>query len=90
MVVSGDDGSAPSRMRAFVNRDELDFETAADLPPTQEWELAPNPHAQLEYQTRFTKFQGVACLTLHFPTCFAGDSTRMYSYLPGWLCAASA
>ena len=66
-------------MRAFVNRDDLDFETAAVLPPTQEWELAPNPQAQLEYQTRFTKFQGVSSLTLHLPTCFNGDSTRMYA-----------
>lgn len=80
MVVGDDDGSSPASMRAFVNRDDLDFETAAVLPPTQEWELAPNPQAQLEYQTRFTKFQGVSSLTLHLPTCFNGDSTRMYAH----------
>ena len=33
------DGTAPIKMRAFVNRADIDFETAADLQPAQEWDL---------------------------------------------------
>lgn len=35
MVVGGDDGTSPNQMRAFTNRDNLDFESVADLAPLQ-------------------------------------------------------
>mmetsp|Transcript_41219 Transcript_41219/g.78733 ORF Transcript_41219/g.78733 Transcript_41219/m.78733 type:complete len:205 (-) Transcript_41219:304-918(-) len=78
MVVGGDDGTSPNQMRAFTNRDNLDFESVADLAPLQEWALLENPRGLLEYQTRFTKFQGVASLSLHFPSSFGGDLTRIW------------
>ncbi|KAK3274289.1 hypothetical protein CYMTET_17526 [Cymbomonas tetramitiformis] len=75
MLIGGDDGSSPDKLRAFTNREDLDFSVVNDLPALQEWDLAENPRGELEYQTRFTKFQGVANLTLHVPSSFNDGSS---------------
>ncbi|XP_011626864.1 PITH domain-containing protein 1 isoform X1 [Amborella trichopoda] len=77
-VVGGADGKSPSKMRAFINRDNIDFSDAQDMTPLQEWELAENLQGMLEYQTRYSRFQSVGSLTLHFPDNFGGDSTQIY------------
>lgn len=48
----GADGTSPSRLRAFTNRDDLDFGTAADTTPVQEWDLLENPRGEIEYPTQ--------------------------------------
>ncbi|KAF9601933.1 hypothetical protein IFM89_024267, partial [Coptis chinensis] len=52
-VVGGDTGTSPAKMRAFINRDGIDFSDAQSMRPVQEWELAENLHGVLEYQTRY-------------------------------------
>ncbi|KAH7574328.1 hypothetical protein JRO89_XS03G0283100 [Xanthoceras sorbifolium] len=44
----------------------------------QEWEGAENLQGVLEYQTRYSKFQSVASITLHFPENFGGDTTQIH------------
>jgi hypothetical protein len=61
-----------------MNRDDIDFSAAADLLPIQEWELAENPHGEIEYLTKYAKFQGVASLTLHFPRNFGANATCIH------------
>lgn len=79
LVVGSDpDGSAPTEARAFINRDDIDFALAQDLAPVQAWQTQPDPNGILEYQTRFTKFQAVSSLTLHFPNSHGGDATRIW------------
>ena len=46
------DGSAPAKVRAFVNRDALDFGSVADMPPTQQWDLQESGQADMEYPTQ--------------------------------------
>ncbi|CAK9212010.1 unnamed protein product [Sphagnum jensenii] len=77
-IIGGSDGTSPSKMRAFLNRDDIDFSAAADLLPIQEWELAENPHGEIEYLTKYAKFQGVASLTLHFPRNFGANATCIH------------
>ncbi|CAK9210635.1 unnamed protein product [Sphagnum troendelagicum] len=77
-IIGGSDGTSPSKMRAFMNRDDIDFSAAADLLPIQEWELAENPHGEIEYLTKYAKFQGVASLTLHFPRNFGANATCIH------------
>ncbi|XP_078169093.1 PITH domain protein (DUF1000) isoform X2 [Carex rostrata] len=62
----------------FINQEGIDFSDAQNMQPVQEWELAENLQGALEYQTRYSKFQSVANLTLHFPNNFGGDTTRIY------------
>ena len=51
-VIGGPAGASPSRLRVFVNRDDLDFAGAAAMAPTQEWDLLENPHGTVEYPTQ--------------------------------------
>ncbi|KAJ6815960.1 PITH domain-containing protein 1 [Iris pallida] len=77
-VVGGAAGTSPSKMRAFINREGIDFSDAQNMQPIQEWELAENLQGVLEYQTRYAKFQSVGNLTLHFPDNFGGETTQIY------------
>mmetsp|Transcript_10220 Transcript_10220/g.25926 ORF Transcript_10220/g.25926 Transcript_10220/m.25926 type:complete len:208 (-) Transcript_10220:197-820(-) len=77
-VIGGTDGSSPSKLKVFVNREDIDFTNVSDTPAVQEWELAENINGNLEYQTRFTKFQSVSTLTMYFPESFSGDSTMLH------------
>ncbi|KAJ7542106.1 hypothetical protein O6H91_10G090100 [Diphasiastrum complanatum] len=77
-VIGGTDGTSPRKMRAFINREDIDFSNARDLSPVQEWELSENFRGELEYQTRYARFQGIANLTLHFPVNCGGETTRIH------------
>ncbi|KAK8597543.1 hypothetical protein V6N13_094947 [Hibiscus sabdariffa] len=77
-IVGGADGTSPSKLRVFINRDGIDFSDAQSMQPVQEWDLVENLHGMLEYQTRYSKFQSVANITLHFPDSFGGDTTQIH------------
>ncbi|KAK7245612.1 hypothetical protein RIF29_40459 [Crotalaria pallida] len=77
-IVGGTDGTSPSKMRAFINRDGIDFSDAQSMQAIQEWDLVENNQGVLEYQTRYSKFQSVANITLHFPDNFGGDITKIH------------
>ncbi|CAN0907331.1 PITH domain-containing protein CG6153 [Linum grandiflorum] len=77
-IVGGADGTSPSKMRVFINREGIDFSDAQDMQAVQEWELAENLQGVLEYQTRYAKFQSVSSITLHFPENFGGDTSQIH------------
>ncbi|KAI3971115.1 hypothetical protein MKW92_013656 [Papaver armeniacum] len=77
-IVGGADGTSPSKMRAFINREGIDFSDAQGMQPVQEWDLAENLQGILEYQTRYSRFQSVGSLTLHFPENFDADTTQIH------------
>ncbi|XP_043705640.1 PITH domain-containing protein 1 isoform X2 [Telopea speciosissima] len=77
-VVGGADGTSPSKMRAFINRDGIDFSDAQTMQPIQEWDLVENFQGVLEYQTRYARFQGVGNLTLHFPDNHGAETTQIH------------
>lgn len=77
-VVGGAGGTSPSKMRAFINRDGIDFADAQSMQPIQEWDLVENLQGVLEYQTRYSRFQGVGSLTLHFPENFGAESAQIH------------
>eukprot|EP00879_Flechtneria_rotunda_P025864 GHRR01027518.1.p1 GENE.GHRR01027518.1~~GHRR01027518.1.p1 ORF type:complete len:110 (+),score=25.96 GHRR01027518.1:1068-1397(+) len=66
-------------MRAFINRDDLDFTTIANMMPVQEWDLQEvNITGLLEYPTQVAKFNGVYSLDLHFPSTFGSDQAEIH------------
>ncbi|KNA21154.1 hypothetical protein SOVF_045960 [Spinacia oleracea] len=77
-IVGGADGTSPSKMRAFINREGIDFSDAQSMQAVQEWDLAENLQGALEYQTRYSKFQSVGNLTLHFPDNFGADTSQIH------------
>ncbi|KAL1552363.1 PITH domain-containing protein 1 [Salvia divinorum] len=81
-IVGGADGTSPAKMRAFINREGIDFSDAQNMQAVQEWDLAENLQGVLEYQTRYSRFQSVGNITLHFPVNFGGDaSTTQIHYI---------
>ncbi|XP_055820462.1 uncharacterized protein LOC129889256 isoform X1 [Solanum dulcamara] len=77
-IVGGADGTSPAKMRAFINRDGIDFSDAQSMQSIQEWDLAENLQGVLEYQTRYSRFQSVGNITLHFPDNFGADTTQIH------------
>jgi PITH domain len=58
----------PRRIKLFVDRNDLDFETARELPPSQELELLPPHHiadGTIDYPVRPAgRFQNISSLTI--------------------------
>ncbi|KAH7030417.1 galactose-binding domain-like protein [Linnemannia elongata] len=70
--------TAPRKMKAFINKDDLDFDNAESTVPTQEWDLVEDTHGQVaEYSTRVAKFASIRSLTLFFSENFGGDTTKI-------------
>jgi hypothetical protein len=79
-IIGGGDGQAPSSVRAFVNREALDFGDAEQTAPVQQWDLAEDVLGVLEYPTQFSRFQNVSLLWLFVPDNHGADHTTI-SYL---------
>ncbi|RIB16202.1 galactose-binding domain-like protein [Gigaspora rosea] len=76
-IKSGPGNSCPSKMKAYINREDIDFDTVDSYTATQEWELISSPD-NIEYVTRMTKMYNVRNLTLYFPENFGDDITRIF------------
>lgn len=71
--------SAPRTLKVFINRDDIDFSAAGDLPPTQEFELSQTSDIQ-EVPVKRALFGKVQSLTMFFEDNFGDgeeDVTRM-------------
>jgi len=82
IVVTENNDTRPTVMKAFKNRDDIDFDLADSLTPTQTWQLVEGPpgHDGLKYETRASQFQGLHNLTLYFPENAGGETSRI-SYI---------
>jgi len=79
VVIGGDGGSAPSSMRVYINREDVDFDLAHNSVALQEWELSEDDRGgELEYPTKYSKFGSVSNVTLHFPANFGADCTALH------------
>lgn len=82
-IVSSEKSRGPAKVKLFVNRDDIDFDSAKDMDPTQEVELVEDFSAAVDYPLVPSKFKGVSSITLFFPENFTGDEdeSTMMSYL---------
>ncbi|CAG8549250.1 729_t:CDS:2, partial [Scutellospora calospora] len=76
-IKSGPGNSCPSKMKAYINREDIDFDTVDSYTETQEWELISSQD-NIEYITRMTKMYNVRNLSLYFPENFGDDVTRIF------------
>ncbi|KAL3135375.1 hypothetical protein ABBQ32_007563 [Trebouxia sp. C0010 RCD-2024] len=53
-VIGGSNGSSPARLRAYTNRNDLDFAAVADMAPVQAWDLQELQQASMEYPTHMS------------------------------------
>eukprot|EP01062_Namystynia_karyoxenos_P018645 TRINITY_DN16959_c0_g1_i1.p1 TRINITY_DN16959_c0_g1~~TRINITY_DN16959_c0_g1_i1.p1 ORF type:complete len:235 (+),score=64.48 TRINITY_DN16959_c0_g1_i1:81-785(+) len=72
-----EEADAPSTVRLFANRDDLDFENAAGITPDQQLDLQKGQYGDMEHQLRQSKFSSVRELTLHVDKNFGADVTRV-------------
>ncbi|KAJ2403321.1 hypothetical protein GGI23_000026 [Coemansia sp. RSA 2559] len=77
-IWGGAHASAPSKVKVFANRDDLDFDTVGQCTCTQEWDLVDQALEPIEYSVRAAKFNNVRCLTLYFPANFGDPETVLY------------
>ena len=77
--MGGDDDCSPSNVKFMVNRDDVDFTNAADLPAAQTVELIAEHAAQVgaDYPLKQHKFNNVTSLTIFVTDSYGGDSTRI-------------
>ena len=81
-IVGSERGRSPSKVKIFVNRDDLDFDLARDLTATHEAELTEDFTAGIDYPLVPSKFNGVTSITLFIPSNFAGEEESTFlSYL---------
>ena len=71
-VRTSNDDSAPRTLKVHLNNPDLDFAAAADMPATQEFELARSREVQ-DLNVKRTKFTGCQSLALFFADNFTGD-----------------
>mmetsp|Transcript_39132 Transcript_39132/g.110599 ORF Transcript_39132/g.110599 Transcript_39132/m.110599 type:complete len:206 (-) Transcript_39132:91-708(-) len=77
-VIGGDQGSAPSRVSLYMNREDLDFSSVNDVAPTQEVELVEDFHGAIQHPLRAARFMSVTHLAMFFPASFGGERTRIH------------
>ena len=51
-IIGGAGSSSPSRLKAYINRHDLDFAAVADMAPVQAWDLQQDQQANMEYPTQ--------------------------------------
>lgn len=77
IVIGGEEGSHPDKVRLFKNRENMSFDdtgSAAD----QEFSLVRDTDGSVQYSTKVVTFSSVRHLSLHFPSNFGDDSTKIY------------
>jgi hypothetical protein len=76
--IGGADGTQPTKVVLFINREDLDFQSVGDVAPTQEVDLVEDMHGAIQYPLRSAKFITVTHLCLHFPSSVAEERTRIH------------
>ncbi|GAM26552.1 hypothetical protein SAMD00019534_097270 [Acytostelium subglobosum LB1] len=77
IVIGGPNKSSPSKMKAYLNKENLDFGNITNTAAIQEWNLHEDPDGKIAYGTKITKFNNINLLTLYFPDNFGADSTNI-------------
>jgi hypothetical protein len=63
-ISGGAEGRCPAKVKLFINREDIDFSLAEDLPPTQTIDLLRDDDADLFHPLRVSKFNNVMHLTI--------------------------
>ena len=78
IIIGGEnDESHPSKVRLFKNRPNMTFDDAG-AGSDQEFNLVHDTSCTLEYKVKTVTFSSVHHLSLHFPSNFGEDQTRIY------------
>ena len=76
-VIGGEDGTAPNKIKLYVNQTNPDFDLLEGT-PTHTIDTVENPDGSLDYNLPQFKFGAVWNLTLIVPSCTDSDHTKIY------------
>lgn len=77
-IIGAGDRENPATVKAFVNLEVMDFSTAESAKPVQTFELVErNAEGEVEYPTKFTRFQNVHTLWLFITRNFGAPVTEI-------------
>ncbi|KAJ3654058.1 hypothetical protein Zmor_013272 [Zophobas morio] len=77
IIIGEDSDTHPSKIRMFKNRPSMTFDDVGAT-ADQEFQLHVDNQGTLEYATKIVTFNSVHHLTLHFPSNFGAETTRIY------------
>ncbi|XP_075153457.1 PITH domain-containing protein GA19395 isoform X2 [Haematobia irritans] len=77
IVAGANDDTHPSKMRLFKNRPKMTFDDAQSK-ADQEFELTRDSRGEIEYSPKVVTFSSVHHLSIHFPSNFGDDNTKIY------------
>ena len=76
-LIGGEDGTAPSKVKLYVNVTNPDFDLLEGK-PTHQIDTIENPDGTLVYNLPQFKFGAVWSLTLIVPSCLDSDHSKIY------------
>ncbi|XP_055376636.1 PITH domain-containing protein CG6153 [Condylostylus longicornis] len=76
IIIGDDDDTHPSKVRLFKNRQKMSFDDTTSS-ADQEFELSRDTSGQIEYATKIVTFATVHHLSLHFPSNFGSEYTKI-------------
>jgi len=76
IIIGADDNSHPDKVKMYKNRPHMTFDDTA-VKADQEFELTRDLTGRLEYPIKVVQFASIHHLTLHFPSNFGANSTKI-------------
>ena len=76
-LIGGEDGTAPNKVKLYVNSTNPDFDLLEGK-PTHQIDTIENPDGSLDYNLPQFKFGAVWNLTLIVPSCTDSDHSKIY------------
>ena len=64
-MIGGGNGTAPSKLKFFINKENIDFEEAQAMKATQEFEVAEDFKGEVNYPVIASRFNNVSSLTIY-------------------------
>lgn len=77
VVIGGENGDHPSKMKLFKNRPFMTFDDAT-AEPDQTFDLNEDHDGSLEYTPKVTRFSSVEHLSIYFPNNFGSETSKVY------------
>jgi len=77
-VIGGTGGTSPSKVKLFINRDDIDFNNVNEMKPLQTIELAENVTGEIEWPVQVSNFSNVYSLTMYFCANWGAPTTIIY------------
>lgn len=77
IVIGGDEGSAPSKMKLYKNVEAVDINILEEKKPIQVIDMNENPTGELEYLLKVTLFNNVGNIVIGFDENFGAARTAI-------------